>query len=306
MENQKEKIIVTGGAGFIGSHIVDQLVADGYEVHVVDNLSGGKRENVNPKAILHIVDICDKEKLIPIFKNTAYVFHEAALPRVQYSIENPIETNEVNVNGLLNVLEASRANKIKRLIYAASSSAYGNCETLPFKENFPVNPLSPYGAQKYIGEVYCKVWAEVYKLETVCLRYFNVYGPRLDPDGAYPLVIGSFLKNRAQNKPLTITGDGDQTRDFTHVADVVKANLLAMKSNKVGKGEVINIGGGCRHSINQIAKLVGGPVSFISPRIEPHDTEADISKAKELLDWNPTVKIEDGIAELKKIFNINL
>lgn len=298
------KCLVTGGAGFIGSHIADALVDEGYEVHIVDNLSAGKKENINPKAIFHNVDIRDYDKLLPIFKGAKYVFHEAALPRVQYSIENPIETNDVNVNGMLNVLEACRAHKVKRLIYAASSSAYGNCETLPLKESFSVNPLSPYGAQKYIGEVYAKVWAGVYKLETVCLRYFNVYGPRLNPDGAYPLVIGFFLKSLKKNKPLTITGDGKQTRDFTHVSDVVKANLLAMKSEKVGMGEVINIGGGRRHSINQIAKLVGGPVSFISPRIEPHDTEADITKAKKLLGWKPIVKIEDGIAELKKIFYI--
>ncbi len=299
-----EKIIITGGAGFIGSHIADALISAGYEVHVIDNLSGGKKENVNPKAKLHVVDIRDKEKLIPIFKNAKYVFHEAALPRVQYSIDNPVETNEVNVIGTLNVLEASRINNVKRLVYAASSSAYGDCSTLPLKESFPPNPLSPYGAQKYVGEIYSKVWSKVYKLETVCLRYFNVYGPRLNPEGAYPLVIGLFLKNLKLNKPLTITGDGNQTRDFTHVADVVKANLLAMKSDKVGNGETINIGGGRRHSINFIAKLIGGKAEYISPRMEPHDTEADISKAKELLGWQPSIKIEDGISELKKIFNI--
>lgn len=299
-----DKIIVTGGAGFIGSHIVDSLINDGYAVHIVDNLCAGKKENVNSKAFLHEVDIRDKEKLMPIFKGAKYVFHEAALPRVQYSIENPLETNEVNVTGFLNVLEAARLNNVKRVIYAASSSAYGDCDTLPLKESFPPNPLSPYGAQKYIGEVYAKVWRDVYKLETVCLRYFNVYGPRLNPEGAYPLVIGLFLKSLQQKKPLTITGDGKQTRDFTHVRDVVGANILAMKSDKVGKGEVINIGGGHRYSINQIAKLVGGEVEYIAPRIEPHDTEADILKAKELLGWEPAVNIEDGIAELKKLFNV--
>jgi UDP-glucose 4-epimerase len=210
----------------------------------------------------------------------------------------------VNVDGLLNVLEVSRLNKVKRVIFAASSSAYGNNENLPLREDFPASPLSPYGAHKYVGEIYCKVWAEVYKLETVCLRYFNVYGPRFNPEGAYPLVIGLFLKNLQLNKPLTITGDGTQTRDFTHVKDVVKANLLAMKSNKIGMGEVINIGGGHRHTINDIAKLVGGNIEYIAPRLEPHDTEADISKAKELLGWEPVVKIEDGVAELKKIFGV--
>ncbi len=299
-----QKVIVTGGAGFIGSHIVDALIEEGYNVHIVDNLSGGKKTNVNKKAVLHLVDIRDLKKLLPIFKNAKYVFHEAALPRVQYSIENPIETNEVNVVGLLNVLEASRLSLVQRVIFAASSSAYGDCKTLPLKESFPANPLSPYGAQKYIGEIYFKLWSEVYKIETVCLRYFNVYGPRLNPDGAYPLVIGLFLKNLQQNKPLTITGDGKQTRDFTHVRDVVRANLLAMKSTKVGKGEVINIGGGHRYSINHIAKIIGGKIKHIAPRVEPHDTEADIKKAKQLLNWKPTVKIEEGILELKKMFGV--
>lgn len=296
---KKEKIIVTGGAGFIGSHIVDALVDEGYEVHIVDNLSAGKKENVNPKATLHIVDIRDKEKLIPIFKNAKYVFHEAAMPRVQYSIENPIETNDVNVNGLLNVLEACRENGVKRVIFASSSSIYGETEVLPTREDTPINPLSPYASHKYIGEVHLKLYSKIYGLETVCLRYFNVYGPRLNPEGAYPLVIGYFMKLLSQGKPLTITGNGDQTRDFVHVKDVVKANLLAMKSDKVGNGEVINIGGGTKYSINYIAELIGGNVEHIAPRIEPHDTQADITKAKELLGWEPSVSLEEGIKELK-------
>ena len=299
-----EKVIVTGGAGFIGSHITDALIEAGYEVHVVDNLSSGKKEYVNPKATLHVIDIREKEKLLPIFKGVKYVFHEAALPRVQYSIEHPEETNAVNVGGLLNVLEAARINKVQRVIYAASSSAYGNSQTLPLKESFPSNPLSPYGAQKYFGEIYCKVWSEVHKLETVSLRYFNVYGPRLNPEGAYALVLGVFLKNKKLGKSLPITGDGNQTRDFTHVSDVVQANLLAMKSGKIGRGEVVNIGAGRRQSINEIAKLIGGEIEHIPSRIEPHDTEADISRAKELLGWEPKVKIEEGILELKKIFKV--
>ena len=299
-----KKIIVTGGAGFIGSHIVDELIDEGYEVHIVDNLCAGKKENVNLKAILHIVDIRDREKLIPIFKNTKYVFHEAALPRVQYSIENPIETHEINVTGLLNVLEASKVNNVKRVIFASSSAIYGDSDILPTTEVMEANPLSPYAVHKYIGEIYLKLYAKIYNLETICLRYFNVYGTRFDPDGAYPLVIGYFLKLFKQNKPLTITGNGNQTRDFTHVSDVVKANLLAMKSDKAGKGEIINIGGGHRYSINYIAKLIGGKIKYIPPRIEPRDTEADISKAKELLGWEPTVKIEEGILELKNLFNI--
>jgi UDP-glucose 4-epimerase len=299
-----EKVIVTGGAGFIGSHIVDALVLEGYEVHIVDNMSAGKVENINPKAIMHKVDIRDLESLMPIFVGAKYVFHEAAMPRVQYSIENPIETNEINVNGLLNVLEACRMNGVKRLVFASSSSIYGESDILPTREDMPVNPMSPYSAHKYIGEVYLKLYSKVYELETVCLRYFNVYGPRLNPEGAYPLVIGYFLKLLKEGKPLCITGDGEQTRDFAHVRDVVRANLLAMTSENVGNDEVVNIGGGARFSINYIAELIGGEVQHIEPRIEPHDTEADISKAKEFLDWEPCVTLEEGIKELKMVNNL--
>ena len=296
-----EKVIVTGGAGFIGSHIVDSLLDVGYEVHIVDNLSAGKMENVNKLAIFHNVDIRDKDKLVEVFKGASYVFHEAALPRVQYSIENPIETNEVNVNGLLNVLEASRLNNVKRFIFASSAAIYGDPEELPTKEDAKINPLSPYATHKYVGEVYLKLYAKIYGLETVCLRYFNVYGPRFDPNGAYPLVIGFFLKSRSEGKPLSITGDGNQTRDFVHVKDVARANLLAMKSDKVGNGEVINIGGGKRYSINEIARMIGGEVIHVEPRLEPHDTEADIKRAGEILGWQPVIDLSSGISELKNI-----
>lgn len=295
------KIIVTGGAGFIGSHIVDDLVLGGYEVHIVDNMSAGKEENINPKAIMHKVDIRDRDQLMKIFEGARYVFHEAAMPRVQYSIENPTETNDVNVNGLLCVLEACRQNKVKRLIFASSSAIYGEPDVLPTREDMPINPMSPYAVHKYIGEIHLKLYAKIYGLETVCLRYFNVYGPRMNPDGAYPLVIGYFMKLLSQGKLLSITGDGTQTRDFVNVKDVARANLLAMKSDKVGKGEVVNIGGGERFSINYIAELIGGNVEYIAPRIEPHDTESDISKAKELLNWAPSVSLEEGIKEIKQI-----
>jgi UDP-glucose 4-epimerase len=298
------KVIVTGGAGFIGSHIVDMLIGEGYEVHIVDNMSVGREENINKKAIFHNVDIRDKESLIPIFADTEYVFHEAAQPRVQYSIDNPIETNDINVNGLLNVLEACRLNKVKRIIFASSSSIYGEPDTLPTHEGMSPNPMSPYASHKHIGEVYLKLYSKIYGLETVCPRYFNVYGPRSNPDGAYSLVIGYFIKLLKQNKSLSITGDGSQTRDFVHVRDVARANLLAMKSDKVGNGEIINIGGGTRYSINYIAKLLGGKVEYIDPRIEPHDTEADITKAKTLLDWEPSISLEEGIRELKEIHKI--
>ena len=295
------KIIVTGGAGFIGSNLVDALIVLGHEVHIIDNLSAGKQENVNPKAILHIVDIRQKGELISILKGAKYVFHEAAMPAVQYSIENPIETNDVNVNGLLNVLEACRVSKVERLIFASSCAVYGDQSKMPLVESMQASPLSPYAVHKYIGEIYCKLYFQIYDLETVCLRYFNVYGPRQNPQGTYPLVIAKFLDFKKQNKPLTITGDGKQTRDYVHVRDVVRANILAMQSEKVGRAEVINIGGKNKISVNQIAELIGGPVEYIPPRIELHDAESDNIKAKELLAWEPSVSIEDGISELKKI-----
>ncbi|MGC9605459.1 MAG: SDR family oxidoreductase [Minisyncoccia bacterium] len=293
-----DKVVVTGGAGFIGSNLVEALIEEGYDVHVVDNLSAGKREHVHPRATLHIVDIRHKEDLLPIFGGSRYVFHLAALPRVQYSIENPVETHEVNITGTLNVLEAAREAGVERLIYSASSSAYGDQPKMPLREDMPALPKSPYGMQKHAGELYCRVWSEVHGLETVSLRYFNVYGPRQSEEGAYALVIAKFIKQKREGKPMTITGDGTQTRDFTHVVDVVRANILAAKSKKVGRGEVINIGGGRNISVKRIAELLGGPFVHIEPRLEPHDTLADYTKAKELLGWEPTIVIEEGIKGL--------
>jgi UDP-glucose 4-epimerase len=294
-----EKIIVTGGAGFIGSHIVDALVGQNFDVHIIDNMSAGAKENVNPKAVLHVVDIRDFEKLLPIFKDAKYVFHKAAIPQVQYSIENPIETHEINVTGLLNVLEASRLNNIKRVVFASSSAVYGDPNTLPTTETIPANPLSPYGAHKYIGEIYMKLYSEIYNLETVCLRCFNVYGPRQSANAAYASVISRFIELRSNNQSLTITGDGEQTRDFVNIKDIVSANILAMESDKVGKGEAINIGANKGYSVNYIAKLIGGPITYIPSRIEPRASQAGIEKAKEFLNWEPRVMLEDGIAELK-------
>ncbi len=304
MKKKKEKVVVVGGAGFIGSHVADALVEKGYEVHSIDNLSGGKKENLNPRAVFHNADIRSIEQIKPIIKDAKFVFHLAALPRVQYSIEHPAETNEVNVTGTVNVLIAAKESRVKRVVYSASSSAYGDQKVLPLVETMTPSPKSPYGLQKYIGEMYCKVWSEVYGVETVSLRYFNVYGPRMNPDGAYALAIGKFLKQKKEGKSLTIWGDGTQTRDFTHISDVVRANLLSAESKKMGKGEVINIGAGRNFSVNQLAKLIGGPVVHEPPRIEPHDTLADNSLARRLLGWSPQVSLEDGIAELKKIYKI--
>ncbi len=303
--NDKKRAVVVGGAGFIGSHLTDALVAAGHEVHVIDNLVAGKKENVNPGATLHVLDIRNLEDISPVIAGADYVFHLAALPRVQYSIDNPIETNEVNVGGMLNVLMAAKNGGVGRLVYSASSSAYGNQETMPLHEDLPTRPLSPYGLQKYIGEHYARVFNEVYGLPTVALRYFNVYGPRLDPNGAYALVIGKFLKQRSEGVPITITGDGEQTRDFTHVRDVVRANMLAATSPNVGKGEVMNIGAGRNSSINRIAQLIGGEVAYVPARLEPKHTLASNTRANELIGWEPEVRVEDGIAELLREWGIN-
>lgn len=299
-----KKVVVTGGAGFIGSHLVETLLGQGFNVHVIDNLSGGKKENVHKSAKLHEIDIRDLGSITPVIKGAQYVFHLAALPRVQYSIENPEETNDVNTNGTLNVLIASKDGGVERFIYSASSSAYGNQETMPLKEDMDANPISPYGLQKYIGELKCRVWSEVYGLPTVSLRYFNVYGPRASHEGAYALVIAKFLKQRQEDKPMTITGDGENTRDYTHVRDVVEANLLAAESKKVGRGEVMNIGAGNNYSVNAVAKFIEGPTVHIEARLEPKDTIADNSRARDLLGWEPKVSLEEGIAELKEIYGL--
>jgi len=303
----KMKILVTGGAGFIGSNLVDMLINEGYKVFVIDNLSGGKKENLNKKAIFYKDDIYHLNKILPLFKEIDYVFHLAANPRVVFSVENPIESHKVNVDGTLNVLYASYKNKVKRLIFASSSAVYGNIKKLPLKENTIPHPISPYGLHKLIGEFYCKLFSNLYNLETVCLRYFNVYGPRMDPEGPYALVIGKFLKLKKENKPLTIYGDGKQTRDFVYIDDVVWANILAMKSKKVGKGEVINICSGKNYSISYIAKLIGGKKVYLPPRKgEVRHTLGDNSLAKKLLNWQPKIDLEEGIKRCREYFGLDL
>jgi len=291
-------MVVVGGAGFIGSNIVEALVVRGDEVHVIDNLVGGKREHVHEEATLHELDMCDHQAIAPILAGADSVFLLAALPRVQYSIEHPIETNDTNVSGIVSVLTAAKDGGVRRVVYSASSSAYGDQAEMPLREDMPAHPMSPYGLQKYIGELYCRMYSEVYDIETVNLRYFNVYGKNQDPEGAYALVIGKFLKQKAEGQPLTIMGDGEQTRDFTHVSDVVRANLAASESAKVGSGESINIGAGNNCSINKLAELIGGPVEHLEARLEPKHTLADTSRAKELLDWEPRVTLKEGITQL--------
>lgn len=302
----KKKVIVTGGAGFIGSHITDALVADGYDVHIIDNLSTGKKENINPKAVFHQADIRNFEAIVPIFKNAAYVFHTAANARIQPSIIDPRSTNESNIVGTLNVLVAARDAKVKKFIYSASSSAYGTQKIMPLHEDMTPNPQSPYALQKLVGEMYCKNFTALYGLPTVSLRYFNVYGPRQVTEGAYATVVGIFLRERAAGKPMPIVKDGRiKRRDFTHVSDIVAANILAMKSEKVGKGEVINLGTRTNHSVIEVAKCVGGPYIFIPQRLgEAKETLADNSKARRLLGWKPKIAFEDGVAALKKLYKL--
>lgn len=303
---KKEKVVVTGGAGFIGSHVVDALLNRGYEVHIIDDLSGGKREGrINSNAIFHKMDIRDYHDIAPIINGATYVFHLAAIPRVQFSIENPIDTSSVNISGTINVLTAAQKGGVKKVVYSASSSAYGDQEVMPLSETMSTDPKSPYGLQKHIGEQFCKLWSTIYDLPTVSLRYFNVYGSRLDPEGAYALVIGKFLQQKSEGKPITITGDGNQTRDFTHISDVVEANLLAAENSSVGGGQTFNIGAGKQTTINDLAKLIGGDIEYIEARLEPYRTEADNSLAKKYLTWEPKTTLEEGIKELLEEWDLN-
>lgn len=275
-------------------------------MRILDNFSTGRRDRIPADAECIDADITDLDTIRPAFHGVDGVFHIAALPRVQYSIEHPIESNAVNIAGTLHVLEAAREAGVRRIVYSASSSAYGDQATLPLHEDMKPAPKSPYGLQKYVGEEYCKVYSLCHGLQTTNLRYFNVYGPGMPDEGAYNTVIAIFLRQRKAGEPLTITGDGTQTRDFTHVRDVVRANVLAMTSAKVGSGEVINIGAGSNHSVNEVAKLIGGPIVYTPPRLEPHDTLADNRRAQELLGWVPQVPFEDGIRELLALHGLSV
>lgn len=287
--------LVTGGAGFIGSHLVTALVKRNDKVRIIDNLSTGKKESLHPEAEFVETDIRQLDKIKPIFKGVDGVFHVAALPRVQASIENPLACNASNIDGTLNVIWAAKEAGVKRIVYSASSSAYGDSAKLPLTEDMMPNPISPYALQKYVGEEYMKLAAMFWGLETVSLRYFNVFGPNMASEGAYVTVIAIFNRQKLNNQPLTPTGDGEQTRDFTYVDDVVRANLLAMSSTNVGKGEVINIGNSDNRSVNYIAQVIGGPVNKIAARVEPRNTQADTAKAKKLLGWQPQTTFDEGL-----------
>jgi len=302
MNNTKKIAVVTGGAGFIGSHLVEALVKKGYAVSVIDSLVAGKRENVPEGVTLHVADVRNAETLPSLLKDADIVFHLAALPRVQYSIEHPVETHEVNVTGTVNVLAG--VEKGTRIVLASSAAVYGNVEVPVLSESLPAAPVSPYGLHKYVSERYLSLASELYGVETVSLRFFNVYGPRLDPDGPYALVIGKFLKLRSEGKPLTITGDGEQTRDFIHTEDIVTALIQAGVSPRVGAGEVINIGTGHGTSMNELADAFGGPREYIPARQEPKNSCADVSRAKDLLGFTASVGLQEGIDQLKKEWNI--
>jgi UDP-glucose 4-epimerase len=292
----KKRVVVTGGAGFIGSHLSRTLLDRGYEVHVIDNLSEGKKEAVPAGATLHVIDTRHYDDIAPVINGAHAVFQMAAIASVQRSIESPIETHDINVTGTLNVLRAAQETGAK-VIFSSSAAVYGKARILPTSEDVPVMPLSPYGLHKHVGEQYLSLFAKVYGAETVSLRYFNVYGPGQRADSQYSGVISLFLKLHREGNPLSITGDGTQTRDFVYIDDVVEANIAAMESN-VKNGEVINIGSGMETSINTLAKTIGGEMKYISLRAEIKNSVADIGKAKKLLGWEPKVALAEG---LKKI-----
>lgn len=298
------KIIVTGGAGFIGSHLADRLIKDRHQVIIIDNLSTGREENINPRADFYNLDVCDFEKISSLFKDASAVFHLAAVPRVPVSIKDPINTSRANILGAVTVFKASKDNNVSRIIFASSSSVYGNQKDLPLKENMAPLPLSPYALQKLTGERFALLFNSLYGLPVVCLRYFNVYGSRIDPASEYSLVLGKFLTLQSQNKPLTIFGDGEQTRGFSYIEDVVEANVRALLSEKIKGGEIINIGSEKSYSINYLAGLIGGKTEHLAPRVgDILHTRADISKARELLAWEPKISFEEGIERTKKWFN---
>jgi UDP-N-acetylglucosamine/UDP-N-acetyl-alpha-D-glucosaminouronate 4-epimerase len=294
------RVAVTGGAGFIGSNLVEALIGRRDDVLVIDNFASGKREYLNSAADLATVDITvDSEGLEAALRGREVVFHTAAMTRIQRTIDDPIGSHATNVTGTLRVLKAAHDAGVRRVVYSSSSSVYGDQPVLPLTEDMAPNPLNPYACQKLMGELYARDFRRTFGLETVCLRYFNVYGPRQVMEGAYRLVIGIFMDQRQRGEPLTIHGDGQQTRDFTWVGDVVRANILAAQSQRAGAGEPINIGAGQEVSINHIAELIGGPVVHTAPRgFDERFKRASVDRARELLGWQPTVNVDEGIRRL--------
>jgi UDP-glucose 4-epimerase len=304
MTKISEKYLVTGGAGFIGSHLVRRLVAEGKTVRVVDNLSTGRVSRLDDlmTAIEFVEgDLADKRVSQDAVKEIDYVLHQAAVPSVQRSVQDPVGTNRANITATLNLLESSRNARVRRLVYAASSSAYGDTEVLPKKEDMPANPLSPYALQKLAGEQYCKLYHNLYGLETVSLRYFNVFGPDQDPDSDYSAVIPKFTTKLLAAESLTVYGDGEQSRDFTYIENVVEANLLALRA-KEAPGKVCNIGCGERITLKQLIQILE-KITDAKARVEyaaakPGDVRhslADIGRAKAILQYQPKISVEEGL-----------
>lgn len=293
------KAIVTGGAGFIGSHMVDLLVKENFEVTVIDNLANGRLENLEHyKGKINFIkaDISDYTfDFESIFEDVEYVFHYAALADIVPSINNPIKYHKANVDGTINILQAAKnSKKLKKFIYAASSSCYGIPKTYPTSEESEIAPEYPYAHTKRVGEEYVMHWGKVYNMPVVSLRFFNVYGPRHRTSGTYGAVFGVFLAQLLNNKPLTVVGDGEQTRDFTFVTDVVDACLSAAKSPIIN--EIMNVGSDNTYSVNKLVELLGGQKIHIPKRPgEPDCTYADISKIKTLINWSPKVSFKEGV-----------
>ena len=295
--------LVTGGAGFIGSHLTEELIRRGERVRVADSLITGHRKNLAHLSGVEFFegDVADFGFATRAVQGVDYVLHQAAIPSVPRSVDDPITSNRANIDSTLNILVAARDAGVKRVVYAGSSSAYGNTPTLPKHEDMPTNPLSPYALQKLVGEQYMQMFTSLYGLETVTIRYFNVFGPRQDPSSPYSGVISVFAKALLDNKAPTIHGDGEQTRDFTYVANVVDGVLRACEAEGAS-GEVLNVATGGRISLNQlfntVKQLVGATVdpTYVDTRAgDVRDSQADISKAQRILGYSPAVSFEDGL-----------
>ena len=305
------RFLITGGAGFIGAHIVKRLVGEGAVVRVVDNLSTGqvaRLETLRCSIEYVEADLADNLVSDEVVKDVDYVLHQAAIPSVQRSVRDPIGTNRANVTATLNLLESCRKAKVRRFVYAASSSAYGDTEVLPKSEEMPPNPLSPYALQKLAGEHYCKLYYSLYGLETVCLRYFNVFGPGQDPHSEYSAVIPKFISKLLINELITVYGDGEQSRDFTYVENVVDANLLALQATKAC-GKVLNVGCGERITLNTLIQLleeiVGVKAKVSYSASKPGDVRhslADINLARRLLEYEPKVMVKEGLRRTVEAF----
>lgn len=295
--------VVTGGAGFIGSHMVDLLLSRGHSVRVIDSMVGGREANLaqhsgDNRLSLERKDIRALSSDDTLFQGADYVFHFAGIGDIVPSIERPLDYLEVNVQGTVRVLECARAAKVKKLVYAASSSCYGLAD-VPTREDHPIAPEHPYGLSKYQGEMAALHWRQVYKLPVNSIRIFNAYGPRVRTTGAYGAVFGVFFKQKLAGKPFTVIGDGTQRRDFLYVTDIADAFLRAAESKQ--SGEIWNLGAGNPQSVNALVSLIGGPVVYIPTRPgEPDCTWANIAKIQKDLHWKPTISFEDGVARMMK------